>query len=57
MIIAPPSLAGAFQLSATCPSPGAGVSAIGAEGVVNGVTEIGAVAAPVPPAVMADTRK
>jgi len=30
---------------------------VGADGVVNGVTATGAVAAPVPPAVIAETRK
>ncbi|CAB4573639.1 unannotated protein [freshwater metagenome] len=53
----PPLETGAFHERATWPSPGAGVRFVGADGVVNGVTAMGAVAAPVPPAVIAETRK
>ena len=57
MIAAPPSDAGAPQMSVTSPSAGADNKFVGADAVVNGVTDTVGLAKPVPPAVIPDTLK
>ena len=56
MIVAPPVLAGALQLTVACPFPAAAVTFVGGPGTVRGVTALDALLGdPVPAMLVAVT--